>query len=62
MAFIHAAIPLNISTYQQHISLLHSTLQKLTETPSNPQQPLTKAIKEMACFADKRLNKLATKI
>jgi len=62
MAYIHAAIPLNISTYQHHISLFQTTLDKLTNMPTSAQKTLQKSIKEMAFFASKRLNKLATKI
>jgi hypothetical protein len=62
MAYIHAAIPLNISTYQHHISLFQTSLDKLTQTPTSPQQTLQKSIKDMAFFATKRLNKLADKL
>jgi len=33
MAYIHAAIPLNISIYQNHILLFATTLNKITNTP-----------------------------
>jgi len=62
MAYIHAAIPLNISTYQNHLSLFASTLNQITNTPSNKNTPVIKSIKDMALFAAKRLNKLATKL
>ena len=62
MAYIHAAIPLNISTYQHHMSLFADTLIKITNTPATTKQPVIKSIKEMALFAAKRLNKLASKL
>ncbi len=57
IAYIHAAIPLNVSIYQHHMSL-----DKLTNTPTSAQTPLAKSIKDMAFFAAKRLNKLANKL
>jgi hypothetical protein len=62
MAYIHAAIPLNISTYQEHLSLFATTLNQITNTPSDKNTPLVKSIKDMALFAAKRLNKLSTKL
>jgi hypothetical protein len=62
MAYIHAAIPLNISTYQNHLSLFATTLNKITSTPSTTNTPVIKSIKDMALFATKQLNKLATKL
>jgi len=62
MAYIHAAIPLNISTYQHHMSLFAVTLNTITTTPATTKQPVIKSIKEMALFAAKRLNKLASKL
>jgi len=62
MAYIHAAIPLNISTYQNHTSLFADTLYKITNTPASTKTPIIKSIKEMALFAAKRLNKLASKL
>jgi hypothetical protein len=62
MAYIHAAIPLNISTYQEHLSLFATTLNQITNTPADKNTPLVKSIKDMALFAAKRLNKLSTKL
>jgi len=62
MAYIHAAIPLNISTYQHHISLFELTLEKLTNAPVTAAQPIAKSIKDMAYFATKRLDKLTKKL
>jgi len=62
MAYIHAAIPLNISAYQNHFSLFATTLNEITNTPSNTNTPVIKSIKDMALFAAKRLNKLANKL
>jgi hypothetical protein len=46
MAYLHVAIPLNISTFEQQISIFHTYLTKLTEvtTPIPKQVPFTKAI------------------
>jgi len=62
MAYIHAAIPLNISTYQNHMSLFADTLNKISNTPASTKTPVIKSIKEMALFATKRLNKLVSKL
>jgi hypothetical protein len=53
MAYIHAAIPLNISTYQNHLSLFATTLNKITNTLSNTNTPVIKSIKDMALFVAK---------
>ena len=64
MAYIHVAIPLNISTYQHQVNLFDSFLQNLsTKTTSNPQAvTFTKTIRDLATFAFRRLDKLAEKL
>jgi hypothetical protein len=64
MAYLHVAIPLNISTFEQQISIFHTYLNKLTEvtTPMAKQVPFTKAIRDLASFAKSRLSTLQTSL
>ena len=64
MAYLHVAIPLNISTFEQQISIFHSYLTTLTEatTASAKQVPFTKAIRDLAAFAKSRLTTLHTSL
>ena len=64
MAYLHVAIPLNISTFEQQISIFHTYLNKLTEitTPAAKQVPFTKAIRDLAAFAKSRLSTLQTSL
>jgi len=63
-AYIHVAIPLNISTYQHQVTLFENFLQSLTtKTTDDPHTvSFTKAIRDLATFAFKRLDKLAEKL
>lgn len=60
LGYIHVAIPLNISTYQHQITLFHNFLADFSsKTTSNPTQvSFTKAIRDLATFARKRVDKL----
>ena len=64
MAYIHVAIPLNISTYQHQCSLFDSYLKSFAAKTTN--DPLhvsfTKSIRDLATFAYKRLDKLIDKL
>jgi hypothetical protein len=64
MAYLHVAIPLNISTFEQQISIFHTYLTTLTEatTASAKQVPFTKAIRDLAAFAKSRLSTLHTSL
>jgi len=64
MAYLHVAIPLNISTFEQQIAIFHTYLNKLTEitTPAAKQVPFTKAIRDLAAFAKSRLSTLQTSL
>jgi len=64
MAYLHVDIPLNISTFEQQISIFHTYLTKLTEvTMDAPKQvPFTKAIRDLASFAKSRLSTLQTSL
>ena len=63
-AYIHVAIPLNISTYQHQVTIFENFLQSLTtKTTDDPHTvSFTKAIRDLATFAFKRLDKLAEKL
>ena len=64
MAYVHVAIPLNISTYQHQVTLFDTFLSNLsTKTTDTPQEvSFTKAIRDLATFAYKRLHKLTEKL
>ena len=64
MAYIHVAIPLNISTYQHQCSLFDSYLKSFAaKTTNDPQHvSFTKSIRDLATFAYKRLDKLIDKL
>jgi hypothetical protein len=64
LGYIHVAIPLNISTYQHQITLFHNFLADFSsKTTSNPTQvSFTKAIRDLATFARKRVDKLVEQL
>ena len=64
MAYIHVAIPLNISKYQHQCTLFDSYLQSFAaKTTDNPQHVFfSKGIRDLATFAYKRLDKLIDQI
>ena len=64
MAYIHVAIPLNISTYQHQCTLFDSYLKNFASktTPDPNHVSFTKAIRDLATFAYKRLDKLIDKL
>ena len=64
LGYIHVAIPLNISTYQHQITLFHDFLADFSsKTTSNPTQvSFTKAIRDLATFARKRVDKLVEQL
>ena len=64
MAYIHVAIPLNISTYQHQVQLFDTFLSNLSFKTTGTAQEVsfTKAIRDLATFAFKRLHKLTEKL
>jgi hypothetical protein len=64
MAYIHVAIPLNISTFASQIDIFETYLNKLTSltTSSDKQVTFTKAIRDLASFAATRLHHLRTSL
>ena len=64
MAYVHVAIPLNISTYQHQVTLFEAFLSNLSsKTTDTPQEvAFTKTIRDLATFAFKRLHKLTEKL
>ena len=64
MTYIHVGIPLNISTFSHQINLLDNYIQGFTNlTTDQPQHILfTKTIRDLATFADSRLQKLGKKV
>ena len=64
MAYIHVAIPLNITTYQHQVSLFETFLSNLSSKTTGTAQEVsfTKAIRDLATFAYKRLHKLTEKL
>ena len=64
MTYIHIAIPLNISTFTHQINVFNSYLENFINIKTNKQDQilLTKAIRDLANFADSRLLTLAEKV
>ncbi len=64
MAYIHEVIPLNISFYEHQISLFETFLKDFTaKTTINVKEAsFTKAIRDLATFSFKQLDKLQVKL
>ena len=64
MTYIHIAIPLNISTFQNQINVFSSYLENFInlKTDKKNQILFTKTIRDLATFADSRLLTLAEKV
>jgi hypothetical protein len=64
LAYIHVAIPFNTSTYQHQISLFQSFLMDFTsKTTAQPTQvSFTRAIRDLAMFARKLVDKLVEQL